>query len=106
MAKLHIKEPHATLVVIFLAAATFVLCRFWSRDTNPPRESWFAWLIIALGAGGILGGILDRAMKPNLKRIGRSDAVMILLGPTGSRILFAVLGGAFLGGGISLLLAH
>jgi hypothetical protein len=105
MAKVHIKEPLATMVVIGTAAATCIFMWVLTRDVHPPRESWVAWLFLALGAGSILGGIFDREMKPNTRRIGRADAIMWLLGPTLSRILFAALGGVFLGGGISLLLA-
>jgi hypothetical protein len=105
MAKLHIKEPLATMVVIWTAAVTCIVFRVWTRDPEPPRDTWFPWLLLALGAGGLLGGIFDREMKPNTRRIRRADAIMFLLGPTASRILFGAIGGAFLGSAASIILA-
>jgi len=105
MAKLHIDEPMATAVVLTTAATTGLILWSLTSGTSPPKESWFPWLLLALGAAGLLNGIFDRKMKPNLKRPGRADLVMFLLGPTASRMFFAAIGGGFLGAAISVFSA-
>jgi hypothetical protein len=59
-------------------------------------------MLLAFGAVSLFIAVFDREQKPDMKKLNRTNAILFLLGPLGSRVLFAAIGGAFLGGALAL----
>jgi len=71
-----------------------------AAEVTQDKDGKLQWILLALGVVGILVAVFDRAQTP----AGARTRVLVgLLGPTGARISFAVIGGGFLGGAIALL---
>lgn len=101
--KPRLKEPVQLALIIAATLATGVPIFLAARDGRNPH-GWMPWALVAMGVGSLLIGIFDREQKPDMKRINRANAIMFLLGPTGTRILFGAIGGAFGAGGLALVM--
>jgi hypothetical protein len=71
----------------------------------PGGHGWLPWALLALGVGGVAVAVFERRPAFDPKAGIKGNALVLLLGPIGARVGYALIGGAFLGGGIGLLAA-
>jgi hypothetical protein len=98
------KEPLALTLVLASALAAGTVIWLLAHGGAPPQEDRFKWVLLAMGLFSLATGLFDRAQKPDFKRINRVEGLKLLLGPTGSRVMWAVIGGGFLGGAVAVFL--
>ncbi len=96
------KESHQLGLILAAALAAGGLIYMLADNGRPAKVDWGVYLLAALGSFSLLNAVLDRAQKPDFKRINRVEGIKFLLGPLGSRLLFGTIGGAMLGGAIAL----
>ncbi len=104
MTKARISGPLALAIVLGLATASTIGVWLAAHGSKTDR-GWFPWALVAMGVGSLAAAVFQRDMKPDLtkRRFSMADGIMHMLGPTGSRFLFAVLGDCAFGGGLALL---
>jgi len=93
-----VREAIAVPTVLVAAAVSTIGVAIPSRGTH--ATGWFPWALLAMGIAGIAAAVFDRAQKGGG---WRSQGLALLVGPFGSRIVFALIGGGFLGGAIGIL---
>jgi hypothetical protein len=94
--------PEILLAPILIAVAAAIAIPLAILIPPPDKDSWLKWMLIGFGAVGILVALFER--NPTVESAGgaRAKALVLFLGPTGSRVAWAVMGGGFLGGGIAM----
>jgi hypothetical protein len=94
----------AILLAVAAVAATGVAIPC-ALASSPGSKGWLPWALLALGVAGLAVAIFERNPKMDPRASVKANAMVVLFGPVGARIGYAVIGGAFLGGAIGLLVA-
>ena len=94
------------LLIVAMAAAVglAIPCAVMSSP-HPEGAGWLPWAFVAMGVAGQAIAIFERKPAFDPKASAKVNAMVLLFGPIGARIGYALIGGAFLGAGIGLLLA-
>lgn len=92
-------------ILLAVAAAAAIAVAIPSAGSTPPAgRGWLPWALLALGLAGLAVAIFERRPVIDPKASVKANAMVVLFGPVGARIGYALVGGAFLGGGLGLLL--
>ena len=91
------------LAVAGVAAAGIGLPCFYSTP-SPGGVGWLPWAFLALGIASLAIAIFERRPAIDPKASVKANALVVLFGPVGARVGYALIGGAFLGGAVGLFL--
>jgi hypothetical protein len=92
------------VLVVGAIAATIIAIPCAMSTPSPGGSGWLPWALLALGVGGMAFAIFEKNPKFDPKLSAQANMFVVFFGPVGARIGYAIVGGAFLGGGIGLLL--
>jgi hypothetical protein len=93
------------LLVVAAIAATAIAIPCAASTRSPSGKDWLPWALLVLGVASLAIAIFERAPKVDFKASAKANAMVLLFGPVGARVAYALVGGAFAGGGIGLLVA-
>lgn len=93
------------LLVIAAVAATAIAIPCAVSTPSSGGKGWLPWALLALGVASLAIAVFERNPKVDFQRSAKANAMVLLFGPVGARVGYALIGGAFAGGGIGLLAA-
>jgi len=102
------KDPPAresVIVPLVLTVATMAaLVVAWLVDGEHDGSSRgsLPWILLGMGIASIAIALFDRQQQVGPGTGLRTQALVMVVGPTGARIVYALIGGGFLGGAIRL----
>lgn len=98
------REAIVLPIVLVVAAAAAIVVKLVVHVTPKEAENagWLKWGLLVLGIFGIASAVFDRQQKTGRGDGWRVKGLVLLVGPAGARIAFALIGGGFLGGAICL----
>lgn len=93
------------LLVAALVGAAGIAVPTVMLSTPTPTPTLLPWFLLALGVAGIAVAVFERNPKIDFKANVKANAMVLLFGPIGARVGYALVGGGFLGGAIGLFIA-